>query len=155
ICLEMGELDDARNYYQEAIALFEDLRASLAAESYQITFTDKGAALYPRLVEVLLKQTKPAEALEVVERAKSRALLSLLGTTTLHRPSSIDWALAREEAELLAQVAKTGAEWRNAEERNVALRSEHWGRLIQFRKKLEDVWHRIGQDESCTEYVAM
>lgn len=153
-CLELKETESARKYYQEALELFEKRRYLLAAEELQILFAQQGIAIYQRLLQIYLEQDKTDIALEVVEQAKSRAFLNLLGTSQLHRPP-ISKTLGQREEECLIEVRGIVVSWRSTSQEDVATRNRLWSRWIQVQRKLEQVWNEMEQDQACAEYVAL
>lgn len=80
---QLGALDKAVEHYREAIALIEQQRATIAAESQRISFLADRQAPYKQIVPLLLRLGRAADALEYVERARSRALVDLLGSGQL------------------------------------------------------------------------
>ncbi len=78
IAEEEGDRDTAVRLLREALDIIEQLRSGIDTEAAKIGFVGDKQAVYGALVALLLAQDKPAEALEVVERAKSRALVDLL-----------------------------------------------------------------------------
>ncbi|MDE2179455.1 MAG: CHAT domain-containing protein [candidate division NC10 bacterium] len=80
---QLSALDKAVDHYKEAIAIIEQQRATIAAESQRISFLADRQAPYKRIVPLLLRLRRAADALEYVERARSRALVDLLGSGEL------------------------------------------------------------------------
>jgi CHAT domain-containing protein/Flp pilus assembly protein TadD len=68
-------LDQAEKNYKEAVGLLEDIRAAFPAESpVRQTFLEVNRQIYARLIGVLLKRGKGDEALEYLERSRSKNL---------------------------------------------------------------------------------
>lgn len=80
---QMGFYAEACDDYRESIQHIEDIRGSLLEEEYRISYFDWAKmAVYRSLVLLLATQDRGAnslEALEVMERSKSRAFLEQLG----------------------------------------------------------------------------
>lgn len=77
-----GELDAAESYFRQAVAFIEDLRAPLPAEEFRTAFFADKLVAYDELVRLCLadeREDRAGEALQFVERARSRALVDMLG----------------------------------------------------------------------------
>jgi CHAT domain-containing protein len=77
-----GHTTEAEAAFKRAIALIEDLRAPLPAEELRTAFVADKLTSYAELARLCLDDGRPervAEALGYVERARSRALLDMLG----------------------------------------------------------------------------
>ncbi|HEY0386295.1 MAG TPA: tetratricopeptide repeat protein, partial [Pyrinomonadaceae bacterium] len=77
-----GDPDAAEDYFRQAVELTEDLRAPLPAEEFRTAFFADKLAPYDELVRLCLadeRKDRAAEALGFVERARSRALVDMLG----------------------------------------------------------------------------
>ena len=68
---------DALAAYQNAITLLEKLRGRLITE-YRADFVEDKQRVYEAVVAILVAQNRPVDALQYVERAKSRALVDLI-----------------------------------------------------------------------------
>src|SRR5262249_32561987 len=78
-CLALNQLDQARLSFDEAIASVETLRAQVAGgEEEQRRHFESKISPYYAMVELLVAQRKPDEALSYAERAKARVLLDVL-----------------------------------------------------------------------------
>ncbi|NVO08009.1 MAG: CHAT domain-containing protein, partial [Rhodoferax sp.] len=64
--------------YRQALLDIERQRASIHTEANKIGFIGDKQDVYARLIALLLQQGQAAEALEIVERSKSRALVDML-----------------------------------------------------------------------------
>jgi CHAT domain-containing protein len=98
-----GEIDDAEAAFQQAVGMIEALRAPLPAEEFRTAFFADKLTPYTELVRLCLteeRRSRIEEALGYVERARSRALVEMLGK---HLPPRYK---ARDpfEAELLARL---------------------------------------------------
>lgn len=72
------DLNSASTAFQSAIETIEGIRASLHKEIHRITYASREIDPYTLLIECLVDLGKPGQAIEYVERAKSRALLDFL-----------------------------------------------------------------------------
>jgi CHAT domain-containing protein/tetratricopeptide (TPR) repeat protein len=91
LALASGERGVGEDYFKKAIALVEDLRAPLPAEEFRAAFFADKLTPYDELVRLCLMdgaRDRSAEALEFVERSRSRALVDMLGGsfTALNEP---------------------------------------------------------------------
>ena len=77
-----GDRDAAESFFKRAVAFIEDLRAPLPAEEFRTAFFADKLAPYDELVRLCLEDertNRAAEALGFLERARSRALVDMLG----------------------------------------------------------------------------
>jgi CHAT domain-containing protein len=101
-------MDCAEKAFKQAIAIIEDLRAPLPAEEFRTAFLADKLTPYTELVRLCLSNgvDRSAEALDYVERARSRALVDRLGGASLvSRKPQDDF-----EAGLLAQLEELRGE---------------------------------------------
>lgn len=73
-----GDLEAACSVCREAIELFEKLRGGLKKEVHRMSYSEGTTLPYDIMVDCLLRLHRVHEALEYVERSKSRALLELV-----------------------------------------------------------------------------
>jgi CHAT domain-containing protein/tetratricopeptide (TPR) repeat protein len=87
-----GDNEAAEAAFKRAIAIVEDLRAPLPAEEFRTAFVADKVLPYTELVRLCLEDTRQRtrEALGYVERARSRALVDLLGGALPARPRARD-----------------------------------------------------------------
>ncbi len=104
IAAEEGQPDTAQRLLREALELIEQLRSGVDTEAAKIGFVADKQAVYGSLVNLLVAQNKPAEALEVVERAKARALVDLLADR--YTSAAAEQVLPRGDARLAALLQK-------------------------------------------------
>ncbi|HEY7535136.1 MAG TPA: tetratricopeptide repeat protein, partial [Thermodesulfobacteriota bacterium] len=70
-----GDLVSAEKNYKEAVEVFESIRENVAGgEEAEQTFSDINVEIYERLVSLLIRLGKKEEALEYIERSRSKAL---------------------------------------------------------------------------------
>ena len=74
----VGDMEGATQACRKAIEIIEGIRGGLKKESHRISYAAKEVDPYGLIVDCLLRLDRPDEALEYVERAKSRALLDFL-----------------------------------------------------------------------------
>lgn len=68
----------AIDFYKKAVDVIESQRSTIHTEANKIGFVGDKQAVYGRLIALLLRTQRPADAYEYMERAKSRALVDLL-----------------------------------------------------------------------------
>ena len=92
-----GDSEAAEAAFRRAIAIVEELRAPLPAEEFRTAFVADKILPYTELVRLCLDgpRTRTREALGYVERARSRALVDLLGGALPARPRARDAFEAR------------------------------------------------------------
>ncbi|MBK8903200.1 MAG: CHAT domain-containing protein [Anaerolineaceae bacterium] len=103
LAAEAGNLAEAEASFKQAVALIEELRAPLPAEEFRTAFIADKLTAYNELVRLCLNDDRPeriVEALGYVERARSRALLDMLGGAFKGRLNATD----PFEADLLARL---------------------------------------------------
>lgn len=98
---EMGEYGVALNYYDQAIALIEELRAGLSSEEARAGFFATIADTYANAVLLRVNVGDYREAFNLVEQARSRAFLDALAARST--------ALAREMAAPTLSLAEVQA----------------------------------------------
>ena len=74
----VGDMEGATQACRKAIEIVEGIRGGLKKESHRISYAAKEVDPYGLIVDCLLRLDRPDEALEYVERAKSRVLLDFL-----------------------------------------------------------------------------
>jgi CHAT domain-containing protein/tetratricopeptide (TPR) repeat protein len=76
---EKGDLPSAEKDYKEAIDVFESIREDVAGgEEAEQLFSDVNVKIYENLVSLLLRLGKKEEALEYIERSRSKTLRDTL-----------------------------------------------------------------------------
>jgi CHAT domain-containing protein/Tfp pilus assembly protein PilF len=72
---ERGDLVSAEKNYKEAVDIFESVREDIAGgQEAEQTFSEVNVEIYERLVSLLLRLGKDEEALEYIERSRSKNL---------------------------------------------------------------------------------
>lgn len=71
----LGRNDEAERSLRAAIALVEEQRATVADRDLQIGFAEEWYRAFDAIIEVLVEQGRPAEALAFAERSRARVLL--------------------------------------------------------------------------------
>src|SRR5262249_8809646 len=102
----LNQLDQASVSFNEAIASIETLRAQVAGgeEDQQRQFESKISPYYA-MVELLIAQRKPDEALIYAERAKARVLLDVLSNGRVSVTKAMTALEQQQERQLNSQLA--------------------------------------------------
>jgi CHAT domain-containing protein len=160
---QSGQAEAAISLYRRAIEEGEVVRSSLASDTHKVGVLENAdEALYGALELLLVDQGKPAEALEISEQRRARALLDVLATgelrQRLHRGGPSQelrqlaermQALAAQDQQLdlhLATTSVTRTDPQTGRSRAVAvaakpLRLDH----AQGRREAEALWLQLGQ----------
>jgi tetratricopeptide (TPR) repeat protein len=93
-------------YIRQAVLLTDKLRRGSLLEQYKISFLEERIDIYELAVDICLALEKTDEALEYVEKSKSRALMDLVATTTIvpHSRGKKITDLILRESEILHQL---------------------------------------------------
>ncbi|WP_158592151.1 CHAT domain-containing protein [Noviherbaspirillum sedimenti] len=75
-----GDKESAIAYWKAAIAALEAERAAIDSEAGRMGYVTSKSEMYALLIDELVARGRDAEAFEYAERAKSRALVDMLGT---------------------------------------------------------------------------
>jgi len=110
---------EALEAYKDAIAQAESLRGSMQDAALRSGFLEDKQEMYLGAVWSAVALHKPEEAFALAERARSRALLDLLGTQTVLSKGKTH-ALVEEEVRLRARLAAAKAAAEDASEDDTA-----------------------------------
>ena len=128
----------AADDYESAIQIIEAMRQTLGAESFKQGFLNDKMDVYEEYINFLVGENRPGDALNVVERAKSRGLVDLLGNTAVNlhsEGSDAAKALQRSEADVREAQSRLG-EWAGRDDLNArekALQAQWEAALAQRR----------------------
>lgn len=75
---QLGDEVEALYSYTQGIDVVESMRSALGVESFQQGFIDKRMEIYTDIIRHLIKMGRVKQALNFVERAKSRSFLDML-----------------------------------------------------------------------------
>ena len=82
--------------YKKAIAVIEQQRAKIRIESFQSGFLADKMSVYGKVINLLVRQKKPAKSFEFAERAKSRSFIDLLGNRKINFREGADSTLLKK-----------------------------------------------------------
>jgi CHAT domain-containing protein len=77
---KMGQTEKSVKYLKESVQIINNLRATISSERDRISFARYKDSLYGLLIDSLMELKREAEAFEVSEQARARALIDLLGS---------------------------------------------------------------------------
>src|SRR5215813_9775296 len=122
ILRQTGKPAEAVPYYQKAIQQIESTRALLESEEYRQSYFEGGVGVYARMIQDLVASGRTEEAFNYSERARSRALLDVLGTKV--QLANVKSGLLHKEMVLQERVAGLKARLQSADENPGDLRRE-------------------------------
>ena len=117
-----GQPAEAIAFYHKAIQQTESARALLQSEDYRQSYFEGGLGAYVSMIETLLAASKPGEAFNYNERARSRLFLDVLGSKV--RLSRTKGNLQEEEKSLSENLATLSARFAAEREAAETLREE-------------------------------
>lgn len=112
---QAGLLTEARAQADQAINLIEEVRQRVPNPDVRALFTSSRIDAYAEQVIILLSLGQPAQALEYVERSKSRALVELLGNHKIRVRDVTDEVLIRQDEELQKELVGLNYQLRSHE----------------------------------------
>jgi CHAT domain-containing protein/tetratricopeptide (TPR) repeat protein len=153
LALQKGDLQAGLIAFEEAIQEIESLCGKMMVE-FRASFVEDKERIYEDAVQLSLRLNRPLHALELAERAKSRALLDLLAhrlDLSISARSPADLSIVQELLDLRARRDRLyrrmqsveGFEQRG-ESASFAAESDTQGRqILALEKKITDLWHRL------------
>jgi CHAT domain-containing protein len=96
--------DQAIEAYRTALGIIEAQRSSINTEANKIGFIGDKQDVYAKLVTLLFGRSRFAEALEIVERSKSRALVDMLASKQQFGAPLADRSQGSNFSEALAEI---------------------------------------------------
>ena len=131
-----GRTAEALLAWRRAAAALEAQRGRLGGDhDVRVGFAAQHAALYQELMELLVTAGRPAEALQVLERSRARALLDMLAERDLLGPGQLPPDLAQERRRLDGEYDRVQAELAGSSLARDAARVEG---LLRRRRALHD-----------------
>jgi len=134
-----GHREAAQSHIEEALAITESQRSSIASPELRTTYLATAQFAYELYVEILMelhqrypKRGYDAKALEAHEAAKARGLLDLLTEAKVHFRHGVDPELLQREIQTRQKV-----EDRQSEEIRLLAGGETGNRLATLQKELE------------------
>lgn len=100
-----GNLAQAEASYRESVKLFETLREGAAGgEEEKLTFEESHAAVYQRLIDVLLRQGKVPEAMNYLERSRLKKFRDQFDRLKPTLGSKEEEQARQKEEKLMAEI---------------------------------------------------
>jgi tetratricopeptide (TPR) repeat protein len=146
-----GDSQSALHQYDRAIGEVERIRGSLMIE-HRPGFQEDKESLYGRVVLQCLEMNDPAQALEYVERAKSRSLLDLLAhhlDLGVHARGPEDESLVRELGRVRKERDRLVRHWQGAGaagergDMSGSRDSPFPPEILALEKNVTELWHRL------------
>ena len=114
---QLGQLDKAREHYQQAIEVMESVRARLGGEAEKASFFQDKIEVFKKQVAVLLDprlksvgMDRAAEAFNYAERARARALFDLLAEAKIDVEQNVAPDLLKRKQELQGRISQLTAQ---------------------------------------------
>jgi CHAT domain-containing protein len=121
----LGENDAALAAFRDAIDVSEERRRALVGDARQRAhFLERVISPYLDAADILADRGDVADALDMTERAKSRALLDILGGDVSHQQDPLTHSEEQREAELAAKLASLNRRQRDEKSKTSALSPE-------------------------------
>ncbi len=79
-----GQDDEAMGSYRNSISVIEKIRGNLTIDEFKSIYFDSKRQVYDRLINLLLKNNKPVDALQVSEQARARAFYDILSSRKIN-----------------------------------------------------------------------
>jgi len=154
--LTAADTQGAATKLGEALDFLDRRRSLIGDERQQIFFAKEGEDLIARFLHEHLRRQNWGAALELVEKAKSRALLNQLGHAAIRKPAAGPAALTQKEEALLSAARETARAARaNAMTQDGVRGFELWDRAARLQIELGEVWSALENDSAWAEYVSL
>ena len=126
---KQGASREAFTQYAQAINVIEEMRGKLSDSTLKTLFTEGKIGVYERMIYLLIRMQRDAEALEYIERCKGRALLDMLQEKAFSSRNREENELLTEERALAGKIEQIsrglgeglGGESKEAEDRSAKL----------------------------------
>ena len=150
----------------EAVATIQAQRSNINTEAAKIGFIGDKQAVYRELVSLLVEQGRAPEALEFVERAKSRALVDLLAERQNFASQEQAQGNPAESLKLLASLEMKAVAYTSTGDEKARLRSAISGTQADLKReapelaslvtvttaKAAEIQAQLGADETLLEF---
>jgi CHAT domain-containing protein len=106
-----GDISGAEKNYRESVKILEILREDVAGgEEEMLAFVEKRGRVYRRLISLLLKQGKTAEALKYLEQSRLQKLRDQFDQLSPHLGTEEEEGAREKEKKLREQIEEVRAE---------------------------------------------
>jgi CHAT domain-containing protein/tetratricopeptide (TPR) repeat protein len=105
----LGKYEKAVDYYATAIDVLERIRGDIRRDTYKTSFMKSKVEVYEDIVEILIGLGRFGEAFDYMERARSRALLDLLGGGRIEVRGARERELLGRQRDIADRLARLSA----------------------------------------------
>ncbi|MBN2223639.1 MAG: CHAT domain-containing protein [Deltaproteobacteria bacterium] len=105
-CKALGEYEKAVDYYGAAIDVLERVRGDIRQDTHKTSFMKSKIEVYEDIIEILIKLERLEEAFDYMERARSRALLDLLGNGRFEVKGARERELLKQEDDIAQRLSR-------------------------------------------------
>ncbi|HDP99429.1 MAG TPA: CHAT domain-containing protein, partial [bacterium] len=140
-----ANLQQSMEAYKKALDVIETMRSQIKVEEFKSGFIDDKLDVYSDLVQIYLELNRIEEALQVVERAKSRNFVDMLANKDIQFGGEADQKYLQAQTELQEEISRVQhkiaairvkAQMTRADEQQMAQLSQ---RLEQLKKEYTDL----------------
>jgi CHAT domain-containing protein len=130
-----GDISGAEKSYRESVKILENLREDVAGgEEEMLAFVEMKGRVYQRLISLLLKQGKAAEALQYLERSRLQKLRDQFDQLRPHLNDEEEEKARKKEKKLREQIEQARAQL--AEEKSKPKEKQDVQRIVQLENRL-------------------
>lgn len=142
--LVSGKRKEARSYFKKAVTRVERLRSAVTTEEFSMAFFASQLAPFENLTGMLLAEGEIAEAFDITERGRARALLDAfdVSNTVSAIPTKLRERLSEIRAELNFQYKKLDRAAEHDEELAADIRAVEW-KLAAVTRQINSLSDRI------------
>lgn len=148
-----GDLSAGLKAFEQAIQEIESLCGQMMVE-FRASFVEDKERIYEDAVDLNLRLERPLHALELAERAKSRALLEMLAhrldlsisvRNPADKPIVEELQDLRTQRDRLYRRMQSGEDYgeRGVSQAFVDTRDRQGRRILALEKKITELWHRL------------
>ena len=147
--VQLGELDQAREHYQQAIEVMENVRARLGGEDEKAGYFQDKIEVFKKQVAVLLDPRlkgigidRAAEAFNYAERARARAFFDLLIEAKVDVEQNVTPDLLKRKQELQGRISQLTAQL--IKERSLETAKQDKAKIAELNKSLNQADAELG-----------
>ena len=148
---EFGKFKEAYKNCKIALDLYEDLFINIVEEQHEFCFISTIRNPYLLMISICIDMDMRREALEYVERSKSKAFLKLIALSDVKPKMEMNnknCQLLKREKNILLQI-------KNARKHQVFINalSEDYRKIEELRNELKEIYNEIAKEDQ--EYVSV
>jgi CHAT domain-containing protein len=130
-----GDISGAEQSYRESVRILENLREDVAGgEEEMLAFVEMRGRVYQRLIALLLKQGKAAEALQYLERSRLQKLRDQFDQLRPHLNDEEEEKARKKEKKMREQIEQARVQL--AEEKSKSKKKQDVEKIAQLENKL-------------------